>query len=60
MKFASGKLYIEQYLKCCNCGVLIYEDKMASAVKKDQDLYCSEWCVDWSVARASRVKTAQK
>lgn len=57
MKFSQNGLYIESYTKCANCGVLIYEDS-----KTDQELkvahegkpYCSQWCVDWKLARDER------
>ena len=29
MKFAPNRLYIEEYVKCANCGVLIYEERGA-------------------------------
>jgi len=55
MKFAPNHLYIEEYVKCTNCGVLIYEprgtDKSSTIVREGRP-YCSQWCVDWELARA--------
>ena len=56
MKFAPNHLYIEEYVKCANCGVLIYEDrstKELSTVNSGGKLYCSQWCLDWERARQS-------
>lgn len=57
MKFSQNGLYIESYSKCANCGVLIYEDSQADQAKKVEHEgkgYCSQWCVDWKVARDER------
>ncbi|WP_244619193.1 hydantoinase B/oxoprolinase family protein [Rhizobium sp. 18055] len=54
MRFSSNGYYIEQYVKCCNCGRLIYGEP---AVKQEASIFCSEWCVEWS-ARPSAATTA--
>ena len=57
MKFSQNGLYIESYSKCANCGVLIYEASEVDAKKKvthEDKLYCSQWCVDWKLARDAR------
>ncbi len=60
MRFAQNGLYIEQYLKCCNCGVLIYE-KNHTHIETAEGLFCSAWCQDWKKARdARRAKKAAK
>ena len=45
MRFAPNRLYIEEYVKCTNCGVLIYDergkDKSRTIVKDGQDLLLS-------------------
>ena len=54
MKFAPNHLYIEEYVKCANCGVLIYEErdaKESETISKDGKVYCSQWCLDWEEAR---------
>ena len=56
MKFAPNRLYIEEYVKCTNCGVLIYEDRSkdkSATIVKNGKPYCSQWCLDWEHARAT-------
>jgi N-methylhydantoinase B len=57
MKFSQNRFYIESYTKCVNCGVLIYEESatdQADKVIHDGGTYCSQWCVDWKLARDAR------
>ncbi len=61
MRFAPNNLYIEEYVKCANCGVLIYEkrgakepDKNPGTITKASRIYCSQWCLDWEEARAAK------
>jgi hypothetical protein len=54
MRFAADHLYIEEYVKCANCGVLIYEergDSKPQTITTNGKIYCSQWCVDWYQAR---------
>lgn len=57
MKFSKNKLYIEAYIKCENCGVLIFEDSKQDALQQrsvNGKTYCSPWCVDWETEREAR------
>ncbi len=55
MRFSGNGLYIEEYVKCANCGVLIYQVDLANAVQvADGGLFCSQWCIDWAQARDKR------
>jgi hypothetical protein len=56
MRFAPNHLYIEEYVKCANCGVLIYETgaKNPEKITKDGKVYCSKWCLDWEEAREAK------
>jgi hypothetical protein len=54
MKFSQNGLYIERYIKCTNCGVLIYEATSKNQVHHDGEIYCSQWCVDWKIKRDQR------
>lgn len=54
MKFGTGKLYIESYNKCSNCGMLVYEAAMPGAIHKGKELFCSAWCEEWDVQRGLR------
>lgn len=56
MKFAPNHLYIEQYVKCANCGVLIYEPRAGErneTIESEGKVYCSQWCFDWEQSRQS-------
>lgn len=55
MKFAENRLYVDDYVKCCNCGILIYEGVDAPAVRKSGKAYCTDWCVDWADKRSARL-----
>ena len=57
MKFSKNKLYIEAYMKCVNCGILIFEDPKENATQhrlENGKIYCSSWCVDWETERETR------
>ncbi len=57
MKFSANGYYIESYSKCPNCGVLMYANATEDAAKRvehDDQTYCSQRCVDWSLARDKR------
>jgi hypothetical protein len=54
MKFSENGLYIERYIKCGNCGVLIYEKEGQEILTREDVTYCSQWCIDWKMAREER------
>jgi N-methylhydantoinase B len=52
MRFANKRYYIERYIKCDCCGVLIYDEGIkASAPDGSTRLFCSDWCRDWAALR---------
>src|SRR5260370_4472283 len=51
MRFAQNGYYIEKYLKCANCGLLIYGNGIHKPVPGRQALFCSDWCVQWKALR---------
>lgn len=58
MRFADKRYYIEAYIKCANCGVLIYDDDAAAeAASVSEPVYCSSWCRDWAARRASGMQS---
>jgi len=57
MKFSGNGLYIEKYVKCINCGVIIYETDLPKSVDVDGKIYCGKWCVNWAESRAERKET---
>ncbi|MBT6443067.1 MAG: hypothetical protein HN793_11710 [Rhodospirillaceae bacterium] len=55
MRFSDNGYYIERYVKCDNCGMLIYEDGIQAKVAEEEKLFCSNWCIEWAEARAKGV-----
>ena len=55
MRFSENGYYIERYIKCDNCGVLIYDDGINADLAGEPQLFCSQWCIDWATARAAGV-----
>ncbi|MEQ8651908.1 MAG: hypothetical protein RIC87_05545 [Kiloniellales bacterium] len=51
MKFSANRLYVERYLKCANCGVLVYENDKEQLKDEGGTLFCSSWCQDWAKKR---------
>lgn len=56
MRFSDNGYYIERYIKCDNCGVLIYGEGITAQVLDKDQLFCSQWCIDWADARARGVE----
>lgn len=54
MKFSENGLYVERYIKCGNCGVLIYQRANQGILTHDGITYCSRWCIDWKISRERR------
>ena len=51
MRFSENGLYIEKYLKCENCGLLVYGAGVNAQHKGKSCLFCSDWCVTWAARR---------
>lgn len=56
MRFSDNGYYIERYVKCDNCGVLIYDAGSPANINGSDGLYCSKWCIDWASARAAGIE----
>jgi hypothetical protein len=54
MKLSENGLYVERYIKCGTCGVLIYENRDQELLTQDGVHYCSQWCIEWKEAREAR------
>lgn len=52
MKFSANGLYVERYVKCRNCGILIYETDPEQVKNAAGQLFCSPWCRDYDARRA--------
>ena len=58
MRFSDTGYYIERYIKCGNCGVLVYDEGVkASDPKLEGETFCSDWCVDWRSQRVNGATT---
>jgi len=52
MRFAHKRYYVERYVKCDCCGVLIYDAGIkATAPDGSARLFCSDWCREWTALR---------
>jgi N-methylhydantoinase B len=51
MRFAEKGYYIEQYVKCANCGMLIYGEALDGKLGDQPAVFCSEWCREWPSLR---------
>lgn len=56
MRFSDTGYYIEAYIKCGNCGVLVYDDGVrAEHADLTGETFCSDWCVSWKTQKADGV-----
>jgi 5-oxoprolinase (ATP-hydrolysing)/N-methylhydantoinase B len=53
MRLSKNGYYVEKYVKCDNCGLLIYDQGMTVERDGKKQLFCSEWCIEWSRLRDS-------
>ena len=53
MRFSRTGYYIEEYIKCSNCGELIYDLKKHPPRGRKQEVFCSDWCEKWRELRES-------
>lgn len=51
MRFSDTKYYIESYVKCANCGVLIYDAGRVQTLGGEEMVFCSAWCEEWKRRR---------
>src|SRR4029079_1725085 len=45
MRMSENGFYIEKYIKCANCGMLIYGEGIRKA-PGPKGLFCTPWCVE--------------
>jgi hypothetical protein len=53
MRFSENGYYIEKYVKCANCGHLIYDQGISAERDGAPSVFCSDWCIEWSGLRES-------
>jgi N-methylhydantoinase B len=51
MRFAEKGYYIEQYVKCANCGMLIYGEGIQGSFDAKPAIFCTAWCREWPAER---------
>jgi N-methylhydantoinase B len=52
MRFSENGYYVERYLKCANCGLLVYGAGVQAESRGKLALFCSDWCVEWAALTA--------
>jgi 5-oxoprolinase (ATP-hydrolysing)/N-methylhydantoinase B len=58
MRFSENGYYIEKYVKCACCGLLIYGEGLPGSRSGKAVVFCSDWCRDWAGLRDSGDATA--
>ena len=53
MRLSENGYYVEKYVKCANCGLLIYDEGQSVERGGGVRVYCSDWCIEWSSLRDS-------
>jgi hypothetical protein len=48
MRFSQNGYYIEHYVKCATCGMLVYGEGIAGTRHGKPCTYCTPWCVEWA------------
>ena len=51
MRFSENGYYVEKYVKCECCGLLVYDNGVPGTRHGKAAVYCSEWCVRWAALR---------
>ena len=56
MRFSPNGYYIERYVKCDCCGVLIYDDGVPGTEPAVAgQTFCSDWCRSWKAQKLAGV-----
>lgn len=55
MRFSENGYYVESYVKCDNCGVLIYDE----GIERDTQRFCTHWCAEWKAQKAAGKNTPE-
>jgi N-methylhydantoinase B len=53
MRFSDNGYYVEKYLKCATCGMLVFGPGERRELNGKSTLYCSDWCIQWAKLRAA-------
>ncbi len=58
MRFSANGYYIERYVKCDCCGVLIYDDGIpVTHPTAGPLLFCSAWCREWQAQKLAGIES---
>lgn len=55
MRFSPNKYYIASYVKCDNCGMLMYDNGITGKGELQDKAFCSDWCNEWATAKSKGV-----
>ena len=58
MKHSANGLYVEEYLKCLNCGELIYDEGLYFTNEDGVEIgpFSTVWDIEWYQGREAREK----
>ncbi len=56
MRFSPDGYYVESYVKCVNCGVLVYDAGTPGRRGTKPAMFCSAWCREWDALREAGVE----
>ncbi|MGE0483226.1 MAG: hypothetical protein AB7Q81_03710 [Gammaproteobacteria bacterium] len=60
MRFSANGYYVERYVKCDCCGVLVYDAGITvEDATGERRLYCSPWCREWQAQKLAGVESPQ-
>lgn len=51
MRMSANGYYVEKYVKCSCCGLLVYGQGIKGQRHGKAAIYCSPWCVEWASLR---------
>lgn len=58
MRFSPNGYYIERYVKCDCCGVLVYDAGIeVTHESAGKLLFCSAWCREWKAQKLTGVES---
>ena len=58
MRFSPNGYYIERYVKCDCCGVLVYDNGVAGREPPVVgETFCSDWCLSWKTQKLAGIET---
>ncbi len=59
MRFSENGYYIEKYVKCGNCGLLVYGPGIPGTRRGKKVVFCGDWCVQWAALTENGMPTTR-